>query len=219
MPEPNAIAHENISVVPWWIDIFAGGAIGILLGLLIGLSGSPIVSTVAAGLLTLLAGLFGFSANLPGALSVASARRLIAFCLAATILIPAAVSVRTHDLLGPSIRSQKAMLVEIGIRDDREQTEMLRFLRFGILPPQSTSPPKDSTAAIAASQRASGLFSQPASFCSSLLLVRNSPKDMLALFDQQSSDLKDIANSIRTLSDERRLQVLSAAPTFLCGVR
>jgi hypothetical protein len=52
-----------------------------------------------------------------------------------------------------------------------------------------------------------------------LLQLSNGPeRDVLALFEQQSAELKEIANLIRRLSDAQRQQALSAARIYLCRV-
>jgi hypothetical protein len=69
------------------------------------------------------------------------------------------------------------------------------------------------------SSRQSVLFAQPAAFCTALLQLSNGPeRDVLALFEQESAELKEIANLIRRLSDAQRQQALSAARIYLCRV-
>ena len=201
------------------MDVAAGGSLGLLLGLLVGLSGSPIVSSVVTGLVALLAGLFGLSEKISSKLTSAATRRLIGFAATAVITTPVAIYVRTHDLLAPSVSAQRGRLAEIGIQEKEKQDEMLRFLYFGILPAGTSAVPKDSAAGAVVSSHQSVLFAQPAAFCTALLQLSNGPeRDVLALFEQQSAELKEIANLIRRLSDAQRQQALSAARIYLCRV-
>jgi hypothetical protein len=200
-------------------DVGAAGVLGLLLGVLIGLSGSPVVSVIVTGLVTLLAGLFGFSDKLSPNLTASIARRIVAFGLAAVITTPVAIYVRTHELLAPSVKSQRDALSEIGIKDSKEQAEMLRFLRFGILPSGTSALPKDSPSAAIVNSRQGVLFAQSPTFCSALLQLSSSPNDILALLDAGSKELKDIAAILRRLPDEQRTPALAASRIYLCGVQ
>jgi hypothetical protein len=198
-------------------DITAGAAIGVFLGLLIGLSGSPIVSGVATGLVALLAGIFGVSEKLAVNFSYAAKCRLIAFAVSAIISVLAAMYVRTHDLLAPSISSQKAVLGEMGITDKKDQTEMLRFIKYGILPVGTVAPAKDSSADAFAHQRLTVLHAQSAQFCRSLLIaLSGSQEDFLKFLDE--NDLKETAAILRRLPEPERKPAIAASRVYLCKV-
>jgi hypothetical protein len=202
------------------MDVAAASSLGVLLGLLIGLSASPIVATVGTALVALLGALFGFSEKISPNLTSAAARRIVSFGIAAVFATILAVLARTHDWLAPSVDSQRSMLTELGIRDAKEQTEMLRFLRFGILPASTTSAPKGSPAATAAAVHDTVLFSAPGDFCRSFLQFPDgSPQDLLALLDQQTQELRRFAVLIRGLPEDQQRQMLIAGRIYLCGVR
>ena len=135
-------AREIADMASSRLDVAAGASLGALLGLLVGLSGSPIVSSVVTGLVALLAGLFGFSDKISPNPTIAATRRIVAFGLAALIATPAAVYIRTHDWLAPSVAAQRVKLLEIGIQDKKDQDVMLRFLYLGVLPPGYSAVPK-----------------------------------------------------------------------------
>ena len=79
---------------------------------------------------------------------------------------------------------------------------------------------KDSATGTVLTSRQGILLAQPSNFCTSFLLLSNgSQSDVLALFDQQSKELKDIASIIRGLPDEQRQQALNAGRIYLCGVK
>lgn len=203
-----------------FMDVAAAAVLGIFLGLLVGFSGSPVVSSVVTALVALLAGLFGLSEKLSPGLSSSTARRIVSFGLAATIATPIAIYARTHELLAPSVTQEKAMLAELGISGGKDQTEMLRFLHFGILPTGVTAVPKESPAGAVVTSVHGILFSAPASFCTSFLqLSTASQSDVLGLFDQQSAELRNIAGIIRGLPNDQRQQALDSGRLYLCGVR
>ena len=127
----------------WWQDMLAGGSLGALLGLLMGLSTSPVVSIVITALVALLGALFGLTEKKLPLLSGASAFRLCSFALAAFMVTPAAVWIRTHELLSPSVQQQIVVLKQMGVPDGPEQYQMLRYLRFGILPPTAGAKSED----------------------------------------------------------------------------
>lgn len=201
----------------WLIDSAVGVSLGLLLGILAGLSASPIVASVAGGLVALLAGLFGLSDKTGRTLTRNGARRIVAFGLAATIAAPIGVIARTHDWLAPSVKWQRDSMTEIGITDPKEQNELLRLVRFGILPKGTTAAPKDSAAAQIAGARAPVLYSGSAEFCGAFLQL-TSVADKLNLM-KQTADERDLANIIGNMPVEQQDAALTAGRIYLCKVR
>jgi hypothetical protein len=196
-------------------DYTSGGALGLLLGVLIGLSTTPVVSTVVTGLVALLAGLFGLSEKISTTpLSVSATRRLTAFGLVATVAVTCGIWLRTHDVLAPSIADQRQLLRSAGFPDEsKDQAEMLRFIRFGILPTGGTISP-DSPAR----NGQTVLFALPASFCQNLQTVRDgAPSDILSQLDG-SSVTRAIADNIRKMPESSRNSALASAYFYLCLV-
>ncbi|HEV7821235.1 MAG TPA: hypothetical protein VGO84_08635, partial [Burkholderiales bacterium] len=113
-------------------DFAGGAALGLFLGTLMGLSATPVVTLVVTALVALLAGVFGLADKLSPTMAAGAARRLIAFGIVATIAMPTAIWVRTHEVLSPSIEQQRQNLQAMGVTDPKEQKEMMQFLRFGI---------------------------------------------------------------------------------------
>jgi len=200
----------------WLTDIATGASLGILLGILVGLSASPIVSGVASGLVALLAGFFGLAEKAGRGFTNTGARRIVAFGLFAVVATPVGILARTHEWFAPSVAWQRASLTEIDITDRKEQNEMLRFLRFGILPKDASAAPKDSAAASVVSAGQSVLYSTPAEFCSAFMQLTSS-QDQLGLMGQ-TKDTRDIANVIRSLPDDQQDAALKAGRIYLCKV-
>jgi hypothetical protein len=209
--------EAGVPMTTWWLtDIATGASLGILLGILVGLSASPIVSGVAGGLVALLAGFFGLAEKEGRGFTSTGARRMAAFGLFAVVATPVGILARTHEWFAPSVAWQRASLTEIGISDQKEQNEMLRFLRFGILPKDASAAPKDSAAANVVSEHLPVLYSNPAKFCSAFMQL-TSAQDKLGLMDQ-TKDTQDIANVIRNLPDDQQDAALKAGRIYLCKV-
>ena len=118
---------------PSALDFFGGGALGALLGLLTGLSTTPVVAGVIAGIVALLGGVFGASDRLAGP-SQAGLRRLAAFALAAVIVTPVSIWMRTHNTFGVSVEERLDTLTRLGITKPAERLEWMKLVHFGIAP-------------------------------------------------------------------------------------
>jgi hypothetical protein len=191
-----------------WADLLGGISLGLLLGLLIGLSATPVVSIVITALVALLAGLFGLSEKIGPDLSAASVRRLSAFGLAAAIAAPAGVWIRTHEILGPSIEEQKASLRAIGYSDgSAEQKDMLRYLRYGLLPPGVAAPPPRPLPL---------LYGTSAGLCDDLSRTQ-AAADVVLLLSQGDAQNRRLAETIKGLPGDRQAAAADFAKQFLCS--
>jgi hypothetical protein len=198
------------------VDIFAGAALGALLGLLMGFSTSPVASTVVTGLVALLAGLFGLSEKLAQTFSTGAARRLAAFGFAAVLVIPAAVWVRAHEILGPSVEEQKQLLVAMGIGDAAEQKNMLLYMRFGFLPSGTTAPAKDAPPIAGGNPF---LYADSTNFCdrlTGLKAARAPMADFENLYATWGDHLAKIGKALSALPAEKKAAAFEAAPLYLC---
>ncbi|MBM3522092.1 MAG: hypothetical protein FJX57_03980 [Alphaproteobacteria bacterium] len=195
------------------IDWIGGAALGLLLGLLIGLSVTPVVSIVVTALVGLLAGLFGLNDKLPLGITATGARRLAAFGLVAVVATPVAIWMRTHDVLGPSLDDQRAILRKIGYPDDSpEHKAVLLSLRFGI---DTTAKPQ---VAEGARRAGSGVLygGEAAALCGKLQMS-GATGDLLTVLDG-ASDAKHraLAPRIRALPADKQAAALDYARLFLC---
>jgi hypothetical protein len=212
MKEPAKTAEAKAARSAAVGDWFAGASVGSLLGLLIGLSQSPVVSVVVTAIVALLAGLFGLSGNSPLGLSTAGLRRLTAFGLAGVIFTLGGVAARTHDWLSPTVEQQKAMARAMGYEDrTKEQAELLRYIRFGLLP-AGTSAPSGPQA------RSSVLYSDLGpTFCADLSRVQNL-SDLLLLLSS-SDATRPMADQLRRLSAAQQNNAVEFSKLFLCAGR
>lgn len=98
------------------LQLLAGAGIGLLLGLLVGLSSSHVVATVvgavAGGLLILLG--LNSSKDDPSATPPPTAWRLAGFGFACSLALVVSVWVRAHHSLSPPIKDQVKELTDVG---------------------------------------------------------------------------------------------------------
>jgi hypothetical protein len=216
MPDPSNASPPSPGAIDW----LAGGALGLLLGVLVGLSASPVVGSVVAGLVALLAAVAGLSDKLPLGLQGPGAHRMAAFGLVATVAVLASLQLRSR-WLAPDVAELRRQLVEIEITDPAEQKQMLRFLRFGLLPAGTQAAGKDGEAArLAMAAGLPLLYSEPASFCAPLrkqLRDGAAPADVLLFLDTGGPDARRAAAAIAALPGAEQAGALRAAPVYLCG--
>jgi hypothetical protein len=203
------------------MDWVAGASIGLLVGLLVGLSSSPVVATVVGALAALLGGVFGIAEKVGPNLNVGGARRLAAFALACIVGLVGGTLVRTHDLLAPSAAQLRKQAEEIGITDPKEQTSLMRFVRYGLLPPDTQAAGKDGAAAVqVVANRQGVLYELPADFCRRLdELVQNGSgtQDLLTHLRTGGKSAMQRADAIARLPAAEQLGALRAAPIYLCA--
>jgi hypothetical protein len=193
------------------LDVAAGSSLGVLLGLLTGLSGSPVVSIVITALVALLAGMFGLieKVNVKG--TSAGSRRLTAFALTAALSTPLAIWMRTHDVLAPSIDEQKRTLRQIGYADGRpEQVEMLRYLRYGLLPAGVVQSKERLASSVLYAELSPTL-------CDALARTRTAD-DLLVLLKAEPS-LRGVASTIASMPRDKRDAAPEWAKVLLCPER
>lgn len=202
------------------VDWLAGASLGLLVGLLVGLSTSPVAAIVVGSLAALLGGVFGLAEKLPSGLVGSGARRLSAFALACVVALLGGVVMRTHHVLSPSAAQLRSQLVEIDITDPVEQKQMLRFLRFGLLPPGDQVTSKAGSSADLNFARGQGvLYRESTNFCADLrkmIRTESGPEDLLIHLGTGSVSVQKTVPAIRVLSPVEQINALRAAPLFLC---
>lgn len=197
-------------------DHSAGAALGALLGLLMGMSTSPVVSIVITGLVALLGAAFGLAEGRGAVLSRAAARRLAAFGLAAALVTPAAVWVRTHQYLSPSIEEHLALLEKMGVTEKKARNDLLLFLHFGI----PISRADEAAPALGhMGPTMSGLYSANLGFCERLMGLKMTGQDSAEyrrLFADGDETARKLGNKLATLPEPQQHAAFEAAPIFLC---
>jgi hypothetical protein len=120
------------------LELGAGAAIGLLVGLIAGLSISPVTSTILGALSTGLLVLLGFKESQETTYSASHAFRVLGFGLFCSLALIAGISLRTHQVLSPSLARQKQQLTDIGVFTPGEIDRILLSTNFGLAP--STAP-------------------------------------------------------------------------------
>jgi hypothetical protein len=105
-------------------QLFAGVGLGLLVGMLVGLSSSPVVSVVvgalAAGIITLLGFVPSAKSSEPGSVE-GSVVRLGSFGIVCTAAILAGLFIRTHNSFSPSIAQQVDEVRKAGYSDEESR--------------------------------------------------------------------------------------------------
>ncbi len=102
-------------------QIFAGVGLGLLVGVLVGLSSSPVVSVVVGALATGLTALLGFARSAKDtepAHAVGSMVRLGSFGFSCTAAVLLGLLIRTHNWASPSIADQVTEVRKAGYSEE-----------------------------------------------------------------------------------------------------
>jgi hypothetical protein len=201
-------------------DLIAGGSLGLLVGMLLGLSTEPLVGTVMTGLVALLASFFGFGSSLLPRGGVSN-ERLVGFCVVAVVSGLAAIAARTHNILSPSLPPPQS------IQSFVEELKGLNFpmpkiidyvgLKYlGLIPSGSTiaTPPiaSDNTSA-------TKFFAAKADDCNTLPQLADRPlAERLTYLDSLAgTPFVSLSTQIRTFSEDKREAAYKAGIFLLCG--
>jgi hypothetical protein len=193
------------------MEVFGGVSLGCFLGILIGLSTTPVISIVITGLVALLAAFFGLSEKLGLAASTAGTPRLIGFALSAAVFTLVGVGLRTHEILMPSIASQQQALQKLGYADgSKEQAELLLFLRYGVLPAATTAATEHPPAG-------GVLYALPAPNVCADLSKASAPADVIRILKSGDNHLKAVADRIDKVTPERQGDAADVAKSIVCS--
>lgn len=199
------------------LDLLGGSALGALLGLLVGLSATPVITGVIAGIVALLGGVFGVSDKLAGP-SRAGLRRLTAFALAAMLVAPLSIWMRTHDTLGMSVEEHHRMIDALRITDPVERLEWMKFLRYGIMPANA----KAIDPSVNIGRGVLYNFLESSALCRGLYALdgTNGAPDDFAKVLSAEPKTSAIRMRIAQLPDKaRQLAAYQSASIYLCGVQ
>lgn len=116
------------------LEFLAGTAIGLLVGLIAGLSISPVTSTILGALATGLLLLLGFKDAKGSDNSQGHAARVFGFGLFCSIALVCGIGLRTHQVLSPSLEAQKERLTAVKIFTPDDIRIILLSTNFGLEP-------------------------------------------------------------------------------------
>jgi hypothetical protein len=204
-------------------EFAAGASIGSLLGLIMGLSVSPVVHTVlgalAAGLLALL-GIRGKAHNDIAGSQGSTVLRIFGFGSFCTIFLLLGIFFRTHDTLAPSLRSQQEKLAAPGLLNQDEIHQIILLKAFGL---SSTGKGGDTTALQPVNERniagagAAVLFASQAQVCN--VLRRDQYSNLSAYLDALRShggDYSSLATVVANQKPEDQEQLATTLSNLLC---
>lgn len=200
-------------------QIFAGTGLGLLLGLLIGLSGSPVVATVVGALSAGLVALLGFTrkeSTAPGKIRMsASSLRLGSFGFVCSMALVAALFVRTNDLLSPPIKTQVSRLTSAGY----SSADALRWVALKNLGTSvaggSTRGKKEVAVSVASSALMSGLGDD---YCPTFDPAKyKNLTEHVKYLNSRGGRYADFANALLALDQKQQSAVLDATKHLFCG--
>lgn len=200
----------------------AGASIGALLGLIMGLSVSPVVLTVLGALAAGLLALLGFSdrPNSADEIPSRSSLRVFGFGAFCTLFLVVGIIFRTHDTLAPSIAEQQNRLSVSGLFSKPEIHQILLLKAFGLAPSSGTKSADGLQPVegrnIAASS-AAVLFASQAEICQ---VMRRDQYNNIASYVQSlkdhGGDYAQLANAIANQKTEDQEQVAMSLSNLLC---
>jgi hypothetical protein len=116
----------------WVPEFAAGAAIGLLVGLIAGLSISPVTQMVLGSLSAGLLVLLGLKKENDPSQARIHALRVLGFGLVCATSLVAGIFVRTHFTLSPDLASQKQRLTDAKVFTPDQITQILLLTNFGI---------------------------------------------------------------------------------------
>jgi len=195
-------------------DLIAGAALGLLVGLLIGMTTSSVVGSVVGSLIALIVAVVGLNKETSVIFSAASALRLAAFSVVATLAVLGGVAIRTHDLLSPSPKTIFLELKDAGFPEG-EALALVRFRRFGLLPAGAQAAVPEN---LTVKSDLSTLFSNSSDHCNDLHRDLNlSVPERIARLEQYGGSFAFVADKLKALPDDRRAKLLDAVEFYVCG--
>ncbi|MFI5117594.1 MAG: hypothetical protein ACHP8B_12945 [Terriglobales bacterium] len=200
----------------------AGASIGALLGLIMGLSVSPVVLTVLGALAAGLLALLGFSdrSNSADAAPPRGTLRVFGFGAFCTLFVVVGIIFRTHDTLAPSIADQESRLSSSGLFSKTEIHQILLLKAFGLS--QSTGTKStDGLQAVAgrsiAASSAPVLFASQAEICQVMRRDQyNNISNYVQSLKDHGGDYASLADAIANQKPEEQEQMAASLSNLLC---
>jgi hypothetical protein len=205
-------------------QLFAGTGLGLLVGILVGLSSSPVVSAVVGALTAGMVTLLGFTrATKEGGPILSpegSVFRLGSFGVACAIAVGLGLYIRTHNLASPSIADQVAEVQKGGYTPE-EARRWVAYKNVGTVltssAPGSNGPAQsgNGTASVAGSVLFSG---SNAGECQHFDTTKfKDAKEQLYALRQLGDRYAEYAEKISTLDAAQQKQVLDSLRLLFCA--
>ena len=204
---------------------FAGGAIGLLVGVSAGLSSAPVIAVVvgaiSAGLLILL-GLKRGDAGESSARNAGAAMmaRVAAFGIVCTLALVGGVMARAYDVLSPSAIKLAEGWKAAGFSPDQAR-DIALYQKVGLSFSKIDGKPGELLAhrETAAGTQSSSLFASSSTTLCPYFDRSNygTTGDMLQAMKLQGGDLEKFANAVEKLAPAQRDDVVNTTGGLLCG--
>jgi hypothetical protein len=214
----------------------ATSAMGLLLGVLVGLSATPTVGVLVGALVTIMSAVLGFAERLPAGSAAASiegdanVRRfgVAALCCACLVGVLSGVILRTRDALAPTPKESVERWEAAGYSRTQAQSIVAwratgRVLNNGAAAPSPASDPKGASVAETVTVEATGLVATPPGLDRTLLFaparldcLRLNPADysdasiMQRAFDAEGGKWQAFARSVEAFGVSQRVAALKA---------
>ena len=214
--------HPDVYSVPWSDShnmigqLFAGTGLGLLVGLLLGLSSSPVVSVVVGALATGMVTLLGFGGK-DGTFvyTGGSAIRLGSFGLACATAVLLGLCTRTYDWASPSIAQQVAKVQQAGYSaDEARRWVASRNVGTALNSNQGRSDGSSQTASVASSVLFSGGNSGECQYFDTRRFKDNT--EHLYTLRQMGGTYAEYAGKIGALDANQQKSVLEALQLLFC---
>ncbi|WP_143290894.1 hypothetical protein [Burkholderia pseudomallei] len=195
------------------LDFLTGGAMGLLVGALIGLSTVPVVGGLVTALTALVGAFLGLAAPTSTRMAFSlRAWRIIGFGFVCVVAIVAGIYLRTSQVLQPSIKDQVKALTDAEF-DPLVARELIAYRDFGIVPGGKTvQMNEEQREGIAA------LFATTTSVCNQLVRAHNSSlSERLQALTAGGDYFAKMANRISHADLTSQNQLLDSTQTILCG--
>ncbi|MBO2962253.1 hypothetical protein J4761_19695 [Burkholderia pseudomallei] len=216
IPSEQTPSSDGADVTPHnkpLLDFLTGGAMGLLVGALIGLSTVPVVGGLVSALTALVGAFLGLAAPTSTRMAFSlRAWRIVGFGLVSVLAIVAGIYLRTNQILQPSIKDQVNALIDAKF-DPMVAQELIAYRDFGIVPGGKTVQMNEV-------QRGGigALFDTQASVCNQLVRAHNSSTaDRLRALSAGGDYFAKMADRISHADLASQNQLLDSAQTILCG--
>jgi hypothetical protein len=192
----------------------AGAGLGLCVGILIGMTTTPVIGTVVGALAALFATVFGVRLQ-----DVEGFARIGGFGALCVLGVLVGVALRTHNVLGISVSQQVAEWVAAGY-DGATARQIVLFRELGLL--------SDKAGVLTTTSRAEQIGPSPASShlsagsedqCSRMDPVNfeNTPDNIVRSYTNTGGTWRSLAESVGGLPPERQLMIVQASWTLACG--
>jgi hypothetical protein len=212
-----AIANEMTPPTAPRSAVFAGSGVGLLLGVAVGMSASPVVAVLIGAITALLGAILGFSSSAGDVAGMPGSQRsrqwgVGAFGLACTVGLLSGVAIRANDLLSPT-PEREFQRWSAAKFDSGTARSIVAYRLAGIVPEGATLDP----AAVARSRSSSVLFGASPQVCDQLDPKKlNGAENLRTAFSVQGGRWNDAARLVEGLDASRQLAILTTSWRLAC---